>query len=316
MNSPKVSVIIPNYNHADHLNQRIETVLNQTYKDFELIILDDCSTDNSKTIIESYRSHPAVSKIHFNESNSGSPFKQWEKGVSFAKGEWVWIAESDDYADEKFLEILISSVGNQSNIGLMYCDSNIVIDNVVIEATFATHKNKRFNTVRWSKNYFNKGLEEIENYLLPGGTINNTSAVLFNRAVFLKVNPFDLALRYIGDKYSFIKVLAFTDVVYVSQRLNYFRDPFNTKHADKFIYYFYEQFLVFDWVHKNLKIEDKKKFMDGFYGNTRNSLFRDWGSVKVFLYKELFVLNPKLFLRSILNNLYQSIRSAGRHHSH
>lgn len=93
-----VSVIIPNYCHARFLNQRIDSVLNQTYSDYEVIILDDCSTDNSREIIESYRNHPKISHIVYNEKNSGSTFIQWEKGFELARGEYIWIAESDDVA--------------------------------------------------------------------------------------------------------------------------------------------------------------------------------------------------------------------------
>ena len=95
---PKVSVIIPNYNHAPYLVQRIETVLKQSYPDFEVIILDDCSTDGSHDIIERYRGHSKVSRIVYNKVNSGSPFRQWEKGIGICKGEYVWIAESDDWS--------------------------------------------------------------------------------------------------------------------------------------------------------------------------------------------------------------------------
>ena len=73
---PNVSVIVPNYNHEQYLQQRIESIVNQTYQDFELILLDDFSTDNSRDILNLYRNHPKVSKIVFNEKNSGSPFKQ------------------------------------------------------------------------------------------------------------------------------------------------------------------------------------------------------------------------------------------------
>lgn len=82
--SPKVSVIVPNYNHSAFLKERIDTILQQTYQDFELIILDDCSTDNSVSIIESYRNNEHVTHIVLNEQNSGSTFLQWDKGVSLA----------------------------------------------------------------------------------------------------------------------------------------------------------------------------------------------------------------------------------------
>ena len=91
-----VSVVIPNFNHALYLKQRIESVLNQTFQNFELIILDDCSTDNSKEVIERYKNHPKISKIVYNEENSGSVFRQWIKGIKLSTGKYIWIAESDD----------------------------------------------------------------------------------------------------------------------------------------------------------------------------------------------------------------------------
>jgi len=98
----KVSVIIPNYNHAQFLERRIESVLNQSIQDVEIILLDDCSTDNSRDVIERYRDNVRVSHIEYNDTNGGSAFKQWRKGVGLAVGEWVWIAESDDWADNVF----------------------------------------------------------------------------------------------------------------------------------------------------------------------------------------------------------------------
>lgn len=115
--NPLVSVIIPNYCHARYLDERIQSVLNQTYTNFEVIILDDCSPDNgaSKEVIERYRSNPHISQIVYNEQNSGSPFKQWNKGFGLAKGEFIWIAESDDSCDEVLLESLVGRLMENSN---------------------------------------------------------------------------------------------------------------------------------------------------------------------------------------------------------
>ena len=117
---PNVSVIVPNYNHAPFLKQRIESILNQTFLDFELILLDDCSTDGSSEIMESYRSNPHVSHVVFNEVNSGSAFRQWDKGIALAKGEWIWVAESDDYAEHTFLERLMGEVDKEPDSVLAY----------------------------------------------------------------------------------------------------------------------------------------------------------------------------------------------------
>lgn len=98
--NPKVSVIIPNYNHAQYLEERIQSVLSQTYTDFELIVLDDCSSDNSVEIIRnmSFAGKRDNVRFYFNETNSGNTYMQWKKGISLAKGDYIWIAESDDFS--------------------------------------------------------------------------------------------------------------------------------------------------------------------------------------------------------------------------
>ena len=82
--NPLVSVIVPNYNYARYLDARIDSILRQTWTDFELILLDDASTDTSREILEKYRNHPRVSRIEFNTQNTGSPFQQWMKGILLA----------------------------------------------------------------------------------------------------------------------------------------------------------------------------------------------------------------------------------------
>lgn len=301
--TPKVSVVIPNFNHAKFLRQRIDSVLNQTYKNFEVIILDDCSDDGSDSIINSYTNHPLVVHVLKNEFNTGSPFLQWKKGIELAMGEWIWIAESDDYADERFLEVATTAIEKHPSAGLFYCDSKIVTGQGETDETFAALKNKKFNTERWSNDYFNNGISELEDYLLEGGTINNTSAVLFNKRILENVNPFDLSFRYIGDMYAFVKVLAVSDVAYVAECLNFYRDPFNTKHADKIINYFYEQFVLLNWVRRNTRIS-KDKFFRIFYKNTRNSVYKNWTKTKLKIYLDLYELNRSLFLRCFIHNLF------------
>src|SRR5580704_3035040 len=104
---PTISVIVPNYNHARFLPKRIESIIHQTFQDFELILLDDCSSDDSRSILAQYAGDPRV-RIEFNRENSGSTFKQWNRGVRLAQGKYVWIAESDDYADPQLLERLVA----------------------------------------------------------------------------------------------------------------------------------------------------------------------------------------------------------------
>ncbi|WP_052172362.1 glycosyltransferase family 2 protein [Psychroserpens jangbogonensis] len=112
---PLVSVILPNYNHASYLKERLDSIFNQTYLNFEVIILDDCSTDSSLKVLEPYRNHPKVSHFILNKTNTGSPFMQWQKGFELAQGKYIWIAESDDKADFNFLEQQLSLLDSNTS---------------------------------------------------------------------------------------------------------------------------------------------------------------------------------------------------------
>ena len=119
MNSPLVSVIIPNYNHAVFLEQRIASVLYQTFRDYEVVALDDASTDDSRDVLVRYARQVPM-RLVLNEKNSGSPFIQWRRGAELAAGKYIWIAESDDYADARLLDVLLSAMHRNPNVGLAY----------------------------------------------------------------------------------------------------------------------------------------------------------------------------------------------------
>lgn len=123
---PKVSVIVPNYNHARYLKARIGSILNQTFQDFELILLDDCSTDNSAELLQSYADNPHISHIVLNDRNTGSPFLQWQKGIGLAQGEYVWIAESDDTAQPDFLSTTVAVLDRHPQAALCYTGSRLI----------------------------------------------------------------------------------------------------------------------------------------------------------------------------------------------
>jgi len=222
--SPLVSVIIPSYNHEKFLKERIDSVLNQTFQDFELIILDDLSPDNSREIIESYRAHPKVSQIIYNEKNSGSTFFQWNKAVlSLAKGEFIWIAESDDVADPKFLEALVPMLQQHSEVVLAYSQSAKMDSEGKITGSWS----------EWTQdlvegNYFNdsfqmNGQEYTEKFLIHKNTIPNASAVLFRRKTYAEIGGAVVDMKTNGDWDLWLKFLLLGDVYFHNQMLNNFR---------------------------------------------------------------------------------------------
>lgn len=222
---PKVSVIIPNYNHAIFLKQRIDSVLNQTYKDFEVIILDDCSTDNSKEVIEGYRSHPAITHIVYNEKNSGSPFEQWNKGLKLAEGEYIWIAESDDLSDCTFLQILVAALQNHPGSVLAYCRSRI-IDEKGISCGLHMWMDA-LDDSRWTQDFINSGSDEISQYLRFRNTIPNASGVVFKNLGGIR-DWISTEKVFSGDWQFWISILRKGDIYYYSKPLNLFRMHSNT----------------------------------------------------------------------------------------
>lgn len=230
----KVSVILPNYNHSAFLTQRIESILSQTFQDFELIILDDCSPDNSREIIERYRQHHLVSQIVYNAQNSGSTFKQWEKGISLAQGEYIWLAESDDYCDPTFLSELVSVLDSNSNIGIAYCQSFSVDQNNTPLNSWIK-QTELFTPNIWKHDFVINGKVAIINLLIYRNIIPNASAVVFRKTTYYQSSGINTKMKLNGDWLLWTKLLEVSDLAFVSKELNYFRQHtnkatgFNTK---------------------------------------------------------------------------------------
>ncbi len=221
-NVPLVSVIVPNYNHARFLAQRMESILAQTFRDFEVILLDDCSTDNSREVIERFRGHEKVAGIFYNEKNSGSTFLQWKKGIDAACGKYLWIAESDDFCDLDFLE---KGVKQMEKGHALFCARTINVDE-----NGQPLENKRewmddLSPVRWKSGFENNGPAEVKDFLFLKNTIPNASAVLFNRTGRIDGYLGRIAgMRYCGDwLFWMFYLLDSPYLVYSAETKNYFR---------------------------------------------------------------------------------------------
>lgn len=222
LSMPIVSVILPNYNHASFLKERIDSILNQTYQDFELILLDDCSTDNSRDILSKYEQHPKVSALLLNEKNTGNTFLQWDRGIRMAKGKYVWIAESDDCADVHFLECTVRAMEQNRN-AVMCLTGSISIDEHGNQM-----KHKFYD--RWKETGEVKcfdGHEYVKHNLMYRNYVYNASMVLFRREVYVKLDKSFQRYRCAGDWQFWAEVAWQGDVLEVRSRLNRFRQHTN-----------------------------------------------------------------------------------------
>ncbi|OTG89299.1 glycosyltransferase [Acinetobacter sp. ANC 3813] len=217
-----VSVIVPSYNHAQYLEERINSILNQTYTDFEVILLDDLSPDNTAEILAKYKTHPKVSHCIINEQNSGSTFYQWNKGIDLAKGELIWIAESDDTADPHFLEKLIPQFDQNQNLVLAYSQSYKMSAEGELTGTWKEQTDP-INSEEFENSFTMSGLKYIEKYLIDQNTVPNASGVIFKKQTYIDVGRANPSLRFIGDWEIWLKIISQGEIYYCAECLNYFR---------------------------------------------------------------------------------------------
>ena len=223
-NPKKVSVIIPNYNYQDFIIERIDSILMQTYPIYELLILDDCSTDESVKVIEEKIKTITDIPVQFikNEKNSGCVFKQWKKGFDLAKGDYIWIAEADDSAENNFVEELIKAFEDEKVV-LSYCESARIDENNLLIRAKSDDLYDMCRTGEWNHSYIKEGKDEIIEHLSVTNTILNVSSVIWKKEeysdIFAKAGEFKVA----GDWYIYYNILKNGKIAWNSKALNYYR---------------------------------------------------------------------------------------------
>lgn len=232
--NPLISVIVPNYNHELFLRQRLESVFNQTYLNFEVILLDDCSTDNSRDILLEFASHPKVSHCVFNEMNFGNTFKQWQKGILLAKGEYIWIAESDDYCELDFLEKVSKPLNNDNNVVLSYCQSKSVDFANKIIGSWLHHTLEMEKGIMYLDDFIMEGNDFIEHFLIFKNVIPNASAVIIRKSVIEIQKHLDTTpeFRYCGDWMFYFKLILNKKVAFIAEPLNNYRFHYSSAIAN------------------------------------------------------------------------------------
>lgn len=220
--TPRVSVIVPNYNYARYLRDRLETVATQTLPLYELIVLDDCSSDDSLQVIQGFLTQcNAPSRLEINNINSGSVFSQWRKGVDLARGEFVWIAEADDTCKPQFLERVVSRM-LETDAVIGFADSwQIDEEGRHLGDSYKPY----YNTVEFDHSFVMSGREFLANHLGIKNLILNVSAVLFRRAALLaaleKVGDELFGYKVAGDWRLYVELCASNGkIVYEAQPLN------------------------------------------------------------------------------------------------
>ncbi|WP_299017193.1 glycosyltransferase [uncultured Polaribacter sp.] len=215
-----VTIIIPSYNHGKFLRKRLTSIVHQTYTNWELIIIEDCSKDDSLKILREFQLKHSSKIAHFivNKENSGSGYTSWEKGITLAKTKYIWIAETDDYSDPQFLEKQLA-VLEKTNAALSFCGSNYVDEN----ENYLYNSTKRTSDLNVDIDSYKLFTSDVFMNGMPFNTyITNGSSVVFKKPK--EKIPSDIfKFKQASDIFLWTYLLEHNTFVFLNIELNYFR---------------------------------------------------------------------------------------------
>jgi len=191
----KISVIIPTYNRATFLQKAIESILNQSVKVDEIIVIDDGSIDNTKEIIKKYN----IKYIY--QKNQGVSSAR-NTGIQNATNEWICFLDSDDIWEKDKIKIQIDYHKQNKNILFSYTDELWIFNNKIIK------QNKK-----QQKNNNNNFLDHIDICKI------GTSTIMINQKIFKKVGYFDETLKACEDYDLWLRILSFYKIGYIDKKL-------------------------------------------------------------------------------------------------
>jgi len=222
---PLVSVIVPAYNHRPYLEERLNSISAQDYPHVEVILLDDASTDGTADALRAWAGRQArPTRLVLNESNSGSPFRQWRKGLELARGDLIWIAESDDSCAPDFLSRLVPLF---SNPAVMLAHARTVFVDQAGQPTGweLEHYIPELGPDFWRRPSTTSAHELVQRIWARRNLIANVSGAVFRtaRQYPLLGDPLWESLRICGDWWFYLCLARGGFVAYCPEALNYYR---------------------------------------------------------------------------------------------
>ena len=203
---PKVSVIIPTYNRAKYISEAINSVLNQSFKDFEIIVVDDGSTDNTRAILEPY-----LCKIKYCYQKNSGPAKARNEGIKIAKGEYIGFLDSDDLWLPEKLKFQMDFFTQFPNIEILHCNLEFLKEGEILGFNF-------------NKIGLIKGGYIFNDLLLLKGDIF-MPCVIIKRAILDEIGLFNESLHTAEDTNMFLRIakkyyFGFIDKILVRIRIH------------------------------------------------------------------------------------------------
>jgi glycosyltransferase involved in cell wall biosynthesis len=215
----KISIIVPTYNRCDFLKETIESILNQSFQDFEIIITDNDSSDDTEKVVRLFNDERIIYKK--NEKNIGSVLN-YNEALKLATGEYIHLFSDDDRMLDDCLDKKVDILNRYPNVGIVHSDINIIDQNGAV--TSNEHYSFKIYKKMGRKHMVSKAFDgrAYHKYLF----VNNIvcmPAVMMRRTVIDKIGYFDGELSYIVDWQYWLKASLFFDFYYINQKLISYR---------------------------------------------------------------------------------------------
>lgn len=254
ISKPATTVIVPNYNHETFLPDRLDSIFSQTIKNIQIVLLDDASSDNSVGILREKLSDPRVQLV-VNDSNSGSVFSQWAKGLSLALSDYIWVAESDDSCEHHMLSALLSSTANR-DVAIAFAKTEIITGSGDHVPEALAPYLARFGQVKFDSDFVMSGADFVRGGFAVLCSIVNASAAIIRRNLLLEALPQARSFVMCGDWFMYLYCFRFGEVAYTTKAKNFFR-----RHAASTVHrvegtdvYFAERLRIANYVSENFCI--------------------------------------------------------------
>ena len=227
--TPKVTAVVASYNYAKHLPRRIESLLQQTHQNLEILIIDDHSSDESLAVIEGYLDNSKIHLLALDE-NLG-----WVKvsnlGIANSDSEYLLFANCDDYCEPDLISSLVAELEANKSAGLAFTSSFLIdeFDNLI--GIDFEQRSRRFKKAIRRSNLLEREL--LQKLLLESCIMPNLSCVLFRKEVFEKIGVLSQRYAICADWDLFIRISKEFSAVYVPLPKNYFRQHHKTIRASQ-----------------------------------------------------------------------------------
>lgn len=185
-----VSIVVASYNHAEFLDRRLESLVNQTYQSTEILVIEDCSSDDSLKVLRKYEHQPKVRLIV--RRNNGGWVAVCRQGVEMSSGEFVIFAQCDDDCHPRLIERLVDGMRAYPSAGIIFCRSVLVDKNGHRLGDDFSVREPSFRSRCTTDTLLTQ--KEMSRFLLHSCVIPNMSAALIRRECFT-------ALGYLSSDY-------------------------------------------------------------------------------------------------------------------